>query len=80
MPEHKIKKNSRQCSELTLVLEKRFIIKVNPKTVRRSHGYNSRVARKKFFVNERTRKLRLDFAKIDGRQRYIVQGKRHICK
>ncbi|GBL93723.1 hypothetical protein AVEN_166765-1 [Araneus ventricosus] len=63
---HKVKKNPRHSAvRLTTELEKRFAIKVNPETVRRvirSYGYNSRVARRKFFVNERTRKLRLDFA------------------
>ncbi|GBM65900.1 hypothetical protein AVEN_23930-1 [Araneus ventricosus] len=64
---HKIKKNPRLCAvKLTTELEKRFAIKLNPETVRRvirSYGYNSRVTRRKFFINERTRKLRLDFAK-----------------
>ncbi|GBM78071.1 hypothetical protein AVEN_154030-1 [Araneus ventricosus] len=64
---HKIKKNPRLSAvKLATELEKRFAIKVNPETVRRvirSYGYNSRVAGRKFFVNEKTRKLRLDFAK-----------------
>ncbi|GBL92612.1 Transposable element Tc1 transposase [Araneus ventricosus] len=64
---HKIRKNSRLSAvKLTTELEKRFAIKVNPETVRRvirSYGYNSRVARRKCFVNEGTRKVRLDFAK-----------------
>ncbi|GBN10735.1 Transposable element Tc1 transposase [Araneus ventricosus] len=64
---HKIKKYPRLSAvKLATELEKRFAIKLNPETVRqviRSHGYNSRVASRKFFVNERTRKLRLDFAK-----------------
>ncbi|GBN87099.1 hypothetical protein AVEN_253141-1 [Araneus ventricosus] len=64
---HKIKKNPRLSAvKLTTKLEKRFAIKVNPETVRRvirSYVYNSRVARRKVFVNERTRKLHLDFAK-----------------
>ena len=39
---------------------------VNPETIRRvirSAGYHGRVARKKFFVSEKNRKLRLAFAK-----------------
>ncbi|GBM27618.1 hypothetical protein AVEN_35275-1 [Araneus ventricosus] len=64
---HKIKKNPKLSAvKLTTELEKRFAIKLNPVTVRRvirSYGCNSRVDRRKFFVNERTRKLRLDFAK-----------------
>lgn len=39
---------------------------VHPQTIRRviqSEGYNGRVARKKPFINERTRKARLNFAK-----------------
>ncbi|GBM39423.1 Transposable element Tc1 transposase [Araneus ventricosus] len=62
---HKIKKNPR-LSAVKLTTELLFAIKVNPETVRRvirSYGYNSEVARRKFFVNERTRKLHLDFAK-----------------
>ncbi|GBM64603.1 hypothetical protein AVEN_19349-1 [Araneus ventricosus] len=64
---HKIKKNPRLSAvKLTTELQKRFTIKVNPETVRRvirSYRYNSRVVRRIFFVNERTSKLRLDFAK-----------------
>ncbi|GBN87689.1 hypothetical protein AVEN_254563-1 [Araneus ventricosus] len=64
---HKIRKNPRLSAvKLTTELEKRFAIKVNPETARgviRSYGYNSRVDRRKCFVNERTRKVRLDFAK-----------------
>ncbi|GBM24670.1 hypothetical protein AVEN_275465-1 [Araneus ventricosus] len=64
---HKITKNPRRCAaKLTTELENIFAIKLNPETVRRvirSYGYNSSVARRKFLVNERTRKLRLDFAK-----------------
>ncbi|GBM31367.1 Transposable element Tc1 transposase [Araneus ventricosus] len=64
---HKIRKNPRLSAvKFATELEKRFAIKVNPETARRvirSYGYNSRVARRKLFVNERTRKLRLDFAK-----------------
>ncbi|GBM88750.1 hypothetical protein AVEN_254218-1 [Araneus ventricosus] len=63
----KIKKTPRLSAvKLTTELEKRFAIKANPETIRRviiSYGYNSRVARRNFFVNERTRKLRLDFSK-----------------
>ncbi|GBN18256.1 hypothetical protein AVEN_81275-1 [Araneus ventricosus] len=65
--ENLLKKNPRLSAvKLTTELEKRFAIKVNPETVRRvirSYGYNSRVARRKCFVNEGTRKVRLDFAK-----------------
>ncbi|GBN76685.1 hypothetical protein AVEN_61360-1 [Araneus ventricosus] len=65
---HTIKKNPRlNAVKLTTELEKRFAIKVNPETVRRvirSYGHNSRFARRNFFVNERTRKLRLDLAKF----------------
>ncbi|GBL83467.1 hypothetical protein AVEN_196327-1 [Araneus ventricosus] len=64
---HKFKKTPRLSAvKHTTELEKEFTIKVNPETVRRvirSYGYNNRVARRKFFVNERTSKLRLDFAK-----------------
>ncbi|GBM27382.1 Transposable element Tc1 transposase [Araneus ventricosus] len=64
---HKIRKNPRLSAvKLTKELEKRFAIKVNPETARRvtrSYGYNSTVVRRKCFVNERTRKVRLDFAK-----------------
>ncbi|GBM57499.1 Transposable element Tc1 transposase [Araneus ventricosus] len=64
---HKIRKNPRLSAvKLTTELEKRFAIKVNPGTVRRvirSYGYNSRIVRRKCFVNEGTRKVRLDFAK-----------------
>ncbi|GBN48992.1 Transposable element Tc1 transposase [Araneus ventricosus] len=64
---HKIRKNPRLSAvKLATELEKRFAIKVSPETVRRvirSYGYNSRVARRKCFVNEGTRKVRLDFAK-----------------
>ena len=43
------------------------MIKVNSETVRRavrSYGYNSRVVRRNFFVNQRTRKLHLNFTKF----------------
>ncbi|GBM79047.1 Transposable element Tc1 transposase [Araneus ventricosus] len=64
---HKIRKNPRLSAvKLATELEKRFAIKVSPETVRRvirSYGYSSRVARRKCFVNEGTRKVRLDFAK-----------------
>ncbi|GBL77039.1 hypothetical protein AVEN_12690-1 [Araneus ventricosus] len=64
---HKIKKTPRLSAvKLTTELEKRFVIKVNLENIRRvirSYGYNNRVARRKCFVNERTRKLRLCFAK-----------------
>ncbi|GBN65975.1 Transposable element Tc1 transposase [Araneus ventricosus] len=63
---HKIKKNPRLSAvKLTTELGKRLAIKVNPETVRRvirSCRCSSRVVRRKFFVNERTSKLRLDFA------------------
>ncbi|GBM02880.1 Transposable element Tc1 transposase [Araneus ventricosus] len=63
----KIKKNLRlRTVKLTIELEKRFAVYGNPEIVRRvvrSYGYNTRVARRKCFVNERTRKLRLDFPK-----------------
>ncbi|GBM90045.1 Transposable element Tc1 transposase [Araneus ventricosus] len=65
---HKIRKNPRLSAvKLATELEKRFAIKVSPETVRRvirSYGYNSRVARRKCFVNEGTRKVRLDFAML----------------
>ncbi|GBM60397.1 Transposable element Tc1 transposase [Araneus ventricosus] len=64
---HKIRKNPRLSAvKLTTELEKRFAIKVNLETatrVIRSYGYNNRVNRRKCFVNERTRKVRLVFAK-----------------
>ncbi|GBN24535.1 Transposable element Tc1 transposase [Araneus ventricosus] len=64
---HKIRKNPRLSAvKLAIELEKRFAIKVSLETVRRvirSYGYNSRVARRKCFVNEGTRKVRPDFAK-----------------
>ncbi|GBM14863.1 hypothetical protein AVEN_28591-1 [Araneus ventricosus] len=73
---HKIKKSPRlSIVKVTTELEKRFALKVNPETVIRVirwyvrvryiryYGYNSRVARGKFFVNERTRNIRVDFAK-----------------
>ncbi|GBO05485.1 Transposable element Tc1 transposase [Araneus ventricosus] len=64
---HKIRKNPRLSAvKLATELEKRFAIKVSPETVSRvirSYGFNSIVARRKGFVNEGTRKVRLDFAK-----------------
>ncbi|GBM78494.1 hypothetical protein AVEN_266020-1 [Araneus ventricosus] len=64
---YKIRKNPKLSAvKLTTELEKRFAIKVSPETTRRiirSYGYNNRVARRKCFINERTRKVRLDFAK-----------------
>ncbi|GBM51579.1 hypothetical protein AVEN_824-1 [Araneus ventricosus] len=64
---HKIRKNpTLSAVKLATELEKRFAIKVSPETVSRvirSYGYNSRVARRKSFVNEGTRKVRLYFAK-----------------
>ncbi|GBL73649.1 hypothetical protein AVEN_230652-1 [Araneus ventricosus] len=80
---HKIKRNPRLSAvKLTTELEKRFAIKENPETVKRairSYGYSSRVARRKFFVNEKNKKVTSGFFKIYGRQRYIALGKRHIC-
>ncbi|GBO06481.1 Transposable element Tc1 transposase [Araneus ventricosus] len=64
---HKIRKNPRLSAvKLATELKKRFVIEVSPETVRRvirSYGYNSRVARRKCFVNEGIRKVRMDFAK-----------------
>ena len=64
---HKIKKNPKlKAVKLITELEKIFMTKENSETVRRvtrSHGYNRRIDRRKFFVVERTRKLCLDFAK-----------------
>ncbi|GBO21942.1 Transposable element Tc1 transposase [Araneus ventricosus] len=64
---HKIRKNPRLSAvKLATELEKTFAIKVSPETVSRvirSYGFNSRVARRKGFVNQGTRKVRLDFAK-----------------
>ena len=50
--------------KLTTELEKRFMIKISSETVTeviRSHGFNNIVTRRKFFINERTRKLDLNF-------------------
>lgn len=48
--------------------------RVNPETIRRiirREGYNGRIARKKPFINERNRKIRLQFA----REHYLKEDK-----
>ncbi|GBO06045.1 hypothetical protein AVEN_158024-1 [Araneus ventricosus] len=82
---HKIKKNPKLSAvKLATELEKRFAIKVNPETVRRviiSYGYNSRVAKRTFFVNERTRTLSLDFAKsMIGKDTLYAQKYPDTCR
>ncbi|GBN03872.1 hypothetical protein AVEN_232713-1 [Araneus ventricosus] len=75
---HKIRNNPRLSAvKLTTELEKGFAIKVKPeiaKRVIRSYGYNSRVARRKCFVNERTRKHLLLASKDFLREEVKVQN------
>lgn len=62
-----IKKNPRKSApKVAADLQALYGIIVNPETIRRvirSAGYHGRAARKKFFVSEKNRKLRLAFAK-----------------